>query len=106
MSNSPQVPNNQGTQNSTIDLKQIADQNNLDVELKIKTSKNRLDYFLEFMPQSVMIIILVIVTIFCFQILNAQTSTQDDKKFAQSMLTLIVGGSVGFVTGRATASKN
>lgn len=106
MSNLSQPPNNQPTQKSIIDIEQIADQDKLDVDIKIKTSKNRWDYILELMLLFVTSSILIIVLIFCFQILTTQTSTQDDKKNAQSMITLIVGGAVGFFTGRATASKN
>lgn len=41
---------------------------------------------------------------FCISTIQSPISSLDDKKWAQSMLTLVLGGVIGYVT-RANASK-
>jgi hypothetical protein len=43
---------------------------------------------------------------YCFQILTSPQSSLEDKKNAQSTITLIIGGAIGYFVGRTTASQN
>ncbi|MFM7384019.1 MAG: hypothetical protein ACKO1W_13360 [Microcystaceae cyanobacterium] len=106
MTNPSLPPNNQPQQNSIIDLNQIANQSNLEVDLKIKTSKGLSDKITEFFLLVVISAILLMTIFYCFQILTSLQSSPEDKKNAQSTITLIIGSAIGFFAGRTTANKN
>ena len=106
MSNPQQPPNNPNQTSSIIHLGQIANLDKLDVDIKIKTQKSRADYILEFSILTVLSGIALFSMYSCFQILNSKTASLDEKKNAQSIITLIVGGATGYLAGRATNNKN
>ena len=106
MANLSPSPNNQPQQNSTIDLYQIANQNNLELDLKIKTPKSLFDKITESLVLACIAAMLLYALVSSSQILNSPQSSPEDKKNAQSVVTLIVGGALGYVAGRTTANKN
>ncbi len=106
MTNPSPSPNNQSQPSSIIDLNQIANQDKLEIDLKIKTSKSRSEQINEFLILVVISAIIFIATVSCFQILTSPQSSPEDKKNAQSIITLILGSVIGFFAGRTTANKN
>jgi hypothetical protein len=106
MSNPQQPPNNPNPTSSIIDLEQIANLNKLDVDIKIKTQKSRADYLSEFFILIVISGIVLFSMYFCFQTLNSSTASPDEKKNAQSVVTLIAGSAMGYLVGRSTNKTN
>jgi len=103
MSNPQHPPNNPNQAHSTIDLGELAKQ--VDLSLKSNKNKNNFDYLLEFFPQLITAIIVIFSVYSSFQILNSKTASPDEKKYAQSTITLIAGGAMGYFAGK-TNNKN
>jgi D-alanyl-lipoteichoic acid acyltransferase DltB (MBOAT superfamily) len=105
MTNPSPPSSNQPQQSSIIDLNQIANQSNLEVDLKIKTPKSRFDQIVELVSLVIISLILLVAISYCFQILTSPQSSPEDKKNAQSTITLIIGGAIGYFVGRTTANQ-
>jgi D-alanyl-lipoteichoic acid acyltransferase DltB (MBOAT superfamily) len=97
MTNPSPPSSNQPQQSSIIDLNQIANQSNLAVDLKIKTPKSRFDQIVELVSLVIISLILLVAIFYCFQILTSPQSSLEDKKNAQSTITLIIGGAIGYL---------
>lgn len=106
MSNPQQPLNNPNQTNSIIDIFEVANRNNLDVDIKLKTQKSRADYVLEFSVTAVFSVLALCIVYFSFQILTSKTASPDEKKNAQSIITLIAGGAMGYIAGKANNNKN
>lgn len=102
-------PNNQ-TQNvssAPIDLNQEAKKIELkldETEYIIKSQKSRVEEWSR-VAREVLITLASIGAIgfmcyFCFQTIQSKNTSPDDKKWAQSTLTFIVGGGVGYISGK------
>ena len=102
MSNPQKPPNNPNQTSSTIDISELA---KLGGSLNLP-SKNNLDYLLEFFPLLIAGIIVMFSVYSCFQILNSKTSSQDEKKYVRSIITVITGGAMGYFAGKANNNKN
>jgi len=101
-SNNPQqTSNNPNQAPSSINIGELA---KIGGSLNLP-SKNNWDYVLE----SFCLIITGTIVLFsvysCFQILNSKTASPDEKKYAQSTITIITGGAMGFFAGK-TNNKN
>ena len=51
---------------------------------------------------SVALLGLCVIGFFCLWVLMSSTTSADDKKWAQSVLTAIVAGFIGYLTGKGT----
>lgn len=98
--------NNQNTSGSSLDIDQLGRDKNYDVDISIKSPKSNWDHFREIIPELVGALIAIIVVICSVIILTSDTAKADDKKNAQSMLTLVIGLTVGYGAGQAKAKKN
>jgi hypothetical protein len=109
--NPQQPPNNPNQAHSTIDLGELAKLDlgelteHMDLSLKSSKNKNNFDYLLEFFPLLITGTIVIFSVYSCFQILNSKTASPDEKKYAQSTITLIAGGAMGYFAGK-TNNKN
>ncbi|OYD95724.1 hypothetical protein CDG76_12385 [Nostoc sp. 'Peltigera membranacea cyanobiont' 210A] len=103
-------PNNQ-TQNvsgTPIDLNQKAKNIELkldETEYIIKSPKSKVEEWSK-IGREVSITLASLTAIgfmcyFCFQTIQSNKTSSDDKKWAQSTLTFIVGGGVGYISGKS-----
>jgi hypothetical protein len=100
----PQEPNNQ--KGSMIDIDKLGSDKHYDVDIRIQSPKGRLDHVRTFIPLIVAGIIALMVTVNSLQVLSNLKASPDDKKTAQSLLTLVVGLTVGYAFGKSQATQN
>lgn len=105
----PSNPNpsnpNPNNQSSYIDINQVGKNKNYDVDISIKSSKGNWDHIREIIPELLGALIAIIVAISAVLILTSTTAKDEDKKNAQSMLTLVIGLTVGYGAGKNGQKK-
>lgn len=70
----------------------------------IKKPEDKINRFSRIIREAIILIGVLVgvgfILYFCLYILQSSSSSADDKKWAQSTLTFIVGGGVGYLTGK------
>jgi hypothetical protein len=100
----PQQPNNQ--KGSMIDIDKLGADKHYDVDIRIQSTKGLSEHITTLIPLIVAGAIALIVTVSSLQVLSNPKALPDDKKTAQSLLTLVVGLTVGYAFGKAQATQS
>ena len=92
---------------SHIDINKLSEDSNFVLSLKVKKNSESIwDNLREMIPIFSGGLISITVVIFSLTTLNSKEATPDDKKNAQSMVSLITGLTVGYGAGKTKENKN
>ena len=89
--------------NGKLDLNDLAKRHNLKLEVAPaeESGDAKLRRWKDAVLFSVAVLLVLVISGICFWIVIAQGVSGDDKKWATSVLTLITGGIIGYLTGKA-----
>ncbi|OUL17663.1 hypothetical protein BV372_34865 [Nostoc sp. T09] len=98
-SNQPNQPSSSHNNTpSQLDLNQLVTQQKMD--LTLKPGKTNIDHFKEIIISLIALAGIAFIIYICSTVLQSEKASADDKKWAQSTITFIVGGAVGYITGK------
>lgn len=100
----PQDPNNQ--KGSILDIDKLGTDKNYDVNINIQSTKGVLDRIESLVPLVIASVIALMVTGGSLYVLINAEASIEDKKTAQSLLTLVIGLTVGYISGKTQSRQN